>query len=99
MNNRARDVVDLVLLKGLAEETGSPDVAEIRLAAEDIFAVRAAEARQLGHLERGLPATVVAYPHWRTDYESAAKSAGLELGLEDAVAVVNSWLRAIGIGG
>ena len=99
VNNRARDVVDLVLLKGLAEETGSPDVAEIRLAAEDIFAVRAAEARQLGHLERGLPATVVAYPHWRTDYESAAKSAGLELGLEDAVAVVNSWLRAIGIGG
>ena len=61
--------------------------------------MRAMEARQLGRPERTLPATVVAYPHWRIDYESAAKSAVLEFGLEDAVAAVDSWLRVIGIGG
>lgn len=99
VNNRARDVVDLVLLKGLAEEVGSPTAAEVRLAAEDIFAARAAEARKLGRPARNLPAVVTAYPHWRADYESAANSAGLELGLEEAVTAVNSWLRDIGIGG
>ena len=99
VNNRARDVVDLVLLKNLADEVGAPTHGEIMAATEDIFTVRVAEAQQLGRKTRELPVKVVAYPHWLVDYESAAKSAGLELGLEKAVAVVNSWLRDTGIGG
>ena len=97
VNNRARDVVDLVLLKRLCDEAGSPSARDITLAIEDIFSSRMAEAVALGRSGRELPARVVAYPHWQTDYEDAARSAGLDLSLEEAVAIVNEWLEQLGV--
>lgn len=48
INDRARDVVDLLLLRDLAEATGSPTRAEIRAAAIAVFQTRADEAEHLG---------------------------------------------------
>lgn len=44
INDRARDVVVLLLLRDLAAATGSPSSIEIRATIEDVFAARAAEA-------------------------------------------------------
>ena len=97
VNNRARDVVDLVLLKRLCDETGSPPARDISLAIKDIIVSRLAEAVVLGRPGRELPAKVIAYPHWQTDYEDAAKSAGLNLSLGEAVAIINEWLEQLGV--
>lgn len=95
VNDRARDVVDLVLLGGLVEETGVPAGDEIAAAVRDIFDSRAAEAEAAGRPARRLPAPIVAYPHWASDYERAAKSAGINLTLEAAVEKGNTWLESV----
>ena len=95
INDRARDVVDLILLRRLVEEAGVPADDEIAAAVLDIFNSRAAEAEATGHPARRLPARVVAYPHWKNDYERAAKSAGVELTLDTAVKEANVWLEMV----
>ena len=95
VNDRARDVVDLLLLKRLVEEAGTPAGDEIAAAVLDIFDSRAAEAAAAGYPVRSLPARIVAYPHWANDYERAAKSIGIDLTLETAVEKVNTWLELI----
>jgi hypothetical protein len=94
-NDRARDVADLVLLKRLTQVSRSPTLAEIRAAITDIFEARAAEASTLGFAPRLWPARLIAYPHWQTSYAKAAESAGLELGLVEAITEGNSWLDQI----
>lgn len=44
INDRARDAVDLLMLRDLIEVTGQPTLGEVRAAVEDVFAARAAEA-------------------------------------------------------
>lgn len=95
VNDRARDVVDLVLLRRLVEETGAPTDDEIAAAVHDIFDSRAVEAEATGHPVRRLPARIVAYPHWANDYERAARSAGVELTLDAAVKEANVWLDMV----
>ena len=95
INERPRDVVDLILLKGLADATGKPDNAEIRSAIEDIFKARGEEAQALGRPVRTWPAQIIAHSHWGADYASAATSAGIELTLDEAVEQVNSWLVSL----
>lgn len=56
---------------------------------------RTTEARALGIPSRPWPPTVTAYPHWKTDYDRAAASAGIELPLDVAVTEVNRWIAAI----
>lgn len=99
VNRRARDVVDLLLLKELAESAGTPNADEIRAAIKDIFESRAHEARVLGRTERALPAKVIAYPHWEADYAEAASGSSVELAMSDAIAAVNLWLCELGVGG
>lgn len=94
-NDRARDVVDLMLLKGLVEETGAPSADELRAAIEDVFSVRAFDAEALGLEPRRLPAAIVAYPHWPGDYEKAAKSASFGVPMNEAIGVLNRWLGGI----
>lgn len=96
-NDRPRDVVDIILIKGLSEETGSPSLESARVAIEDIFAARADEARALDRLVRTWPAKVTAYPHWKVAFDAAAEEVGLGMGMgmDDAVALVNDWLAAI----
>ncbi|MDR1213502.1 MAG: nucleotidyl transferase AbiEii/AbiGii toxin family protein [Propionibacteriaceae bacterium] len=95
VNDRARDVVDLSLLKDLVEKSGSPTPSEIRQAATDIFAARAAEARALGRNQRDWPPTLTAYPHWAADYTKAAASAHLTRPLDEAVEYLNQWIAQI----
>lgn len=96
-NDRARDVVDLLLLRDLTSATGAPSDAAIKAAIIDIFTTRARDAAVLDYLERHWPARLTAHPHWGASYARAANSAGVELELELAAAVneVNAWLDRI----
>jgi hypothetical protein len=84
INDRARDVVDLLLLRDLAAATGSPTLAEIHAAGVALFQARADEARQLGLPARTWPPTVTGYAHWGHDYKRAA-----------AVTEINSWITEV----
>lgn len=95
INNRPRDVVDLVLLRDLVTDSAAPTLAAIREATIAVFNARAAEARQLGLAPRFWPTTVVGYPHWHVDYQRAAESAGLGMSLTESVNAVNEWVSAI----
>lgn len=95
VNRRARDLVDLILLKELVEEEGTPSLEEISSAIRDIFDVRAMEARSLGRPERTLPAKIISYPHWISDYKEAAHSCELDLSMEESIDIVNSWMEEI----
>lgn len=91
VNERARDVVDLLLLRDLAQSSGAPSDAELLAAIEDVFAWRASEAEALGRASRAWPA----HPHWAGDYGHAAASAGVGMPLGEAVDAVNAWLDEI----
>jgi len=95
LNDRARDVVDLVLMRDLTQKTGEPDLVAVREAIKDIFAARAAEAQALGRSGRAWPARLRAYPHWAIGFANGAEQAGLHLTLDEAVTVVNAWLDEI----
>jgi hypothetical protein len=95
INDRARDVVDLALIRALSKETGEPALTSIREAILDIFDSRATEAQMLRRPARRWPARVVAHPHWQGSFEKAARSAGVDTTLEEAVSVVNAWLDQI----
>jgi len=92
INERARDVVDLLLLRELMEKTGEPTNVAILSAIEDIFDTRANEARILGRQTRSWPARLHAFDHWQSDYATAAESAGIEMSLDDAIDQLNGWL-------
>ncbi|HQY34097.1 MAG TPA: nucleotidyl transferase AbiEii/AbiGii toxin family protein [Actinotalea sp.] len=95
LNDRARDVVDLLLLRELTASVGAPTLAELRDACEAVFAARAADARELGRAPRGWPCLVVAHSHWANDYTRAATSAGVATSLEDGIVSVNDWVHQI----
>ena len=95
INDRARDVVDLALIRRLSERTGEPALASIREAIVDIFDSRGAEAEALGRPVRRWPAQLVAYPHWQDSFAKAAASAGVNTTLEEGVSLVNDWLNEI----
>lgn len=95
VNDRARDVVDLLLLRDLTETIMHPSLAEIRAAVEDVFTARAAEAKTSGASPRTWPTTLTVHAHWKQSFDKAAESAGLAITLADAVAQVNAWLKRI----
>ncbi len=93
VNDRARDVVDLLLLREI-DEIGDNPVA-VRAAVVDIFDARARDARTLGRAVRTWPCEVVAHQHWSADYQRAAADARLPLTLGQAVGELNAWLALI----
>lgn len=95
INDRARDVVDLLLLRDLAAATGSPTQAQLREASVAVFEARATEAAELGRPTRAWPPTVVAHGHWGADFARAATSGGIEPSLAAAVVDVNAWISAV----
>jgi len=95
INDRARDVVDLLLLKTLSEDTGELTMPGIRAAGVDIFEARAKEAVALGRAPRAWPPQLIAYPHWYDDYAKASTSAHIDTPLEEAVATLNTWINEI----
>lgn len=95
VNDRVRDVVDLLLLRDLAVASGSPTLTEIRDAATALFASRADEATQLELPRRTWPPVAIAHPHWAVDYPRVAGSAQLAISLDEAVAQLNEWIGQI----
>jgi hypothetical protein len=95
VNERARDVVDLVLLINMVKTVGSPSMRDIGDALRDIFESRAKEARILERPERTWPTGLTSLQHWDNDYRRAAESAGINLSLQEAVGLVNDWLGEI----
>lgn len=95
VNDRPRDVIDLLLLHDLARATGSPTSADIASAAEAVFQARADDAIALEREPRYWPPIVVAHSHWAEAYERAAASAGVDLPIEGAVAEVNAWIAEL----
>lgn len=94
-NDRARDIVDLILLRDLAAFDGTPTLTELREACMALFDARAADARTLGRAERRWPPRATALPHWPNDYETAARGAGVDLPLAQAIDDVNDWITLI----
>lgn len=92
VNDRARDVVDLLLLRELVETAQNPSLGEVRAAISDVFTARAAEAAAAGARPRTWPARCTAYPHWESSFASAAESAGLAVTLGGAIDQLNAWL-------
>jgi hypothetical protein len=95
VNDRARDVVDLLLLRDLIATTGSPTLPEIKAAAVAVFDGRAAEAEQLGRTPRHWPPTLTTHAHWAGDYARAAASGAIALPLADAVSEIDAWIAEI----
>lgn len=95
VNDRVRDVVDLLLLRDLAAATGSPALPEIRDAATAVFSSRAHEVGQLALPQRTWPPVAVAHSHWSADYPRVAASAQLTIPLDEAVAALNEWIEQI----
>ena len=92
VNDRPRDLVDLLLLRDLlASDTATTD-ADLRAAGQAVFDTRAAEAEQLGLVARHWPPAVQSHPHCPDDYARAAGDAGLTVTLDDAIAELNDWI-------
>lgn len=95
VNDRPRDVVDLLLLRDLMAATGRPQLVDVRAAAEDVFRARAREAEAAAGPVRLWPTYVTAHRHWGPSFAKAAESAGVTTSLSAAVAQVSAWLRLI----
>jgi len=92
INDRARDLVDLMLIRD-AFYRDDTDLVALNDACLDLFAARAADAEALGLAVRTWPPHVHAHDHWRTDFAAAAGDR--DLTLTDAVDQINEWIRAI----
>lgn len=95
VNDRPRDLVDLLLLRQLIDTSGKPDLADVRRASVAVFASRADEAVRLGYAARIWPPVVTAYDHWGPGYGRAASTCGIDLSLEEAAAKLNEWIVEI----
>jgi hypothetical protein len=94
INDRARDVVDLQLIRQAFYNNGI-DLTELRAACIDLFEARAAETEALGLEPRTWPPLFIPHDHWQTDYQTAAAALGLAHTLEEAVADLNIWTTEI----
>lgn len=91
-NLRVRDVADLIAIKRMCEETGTPTDVAISSAIRDAFTARAEEANQLGNEPRPWPVKLTAYSHWHSEFSRIAETMGIALSLEEAISEVNEWL-------
>lgn len=98
-NDRARDIVDLLLLRDLINAEQSPTADQVRQACLSLFESRAAEARKLGRPERSWPPIAIAHEHWARDYTVAATAGGVTVSLADAVSELNTWIAQIDAAG
>lgn len=93
INDRVRDVVDLLLIKHNFYPEGP--TAALKAACVDVFEARATEATALGLTARHWPPQIVANDEWARAYPSLALPVGVTLSLEEALAEVNSWITQI----
>ena len=94
VNDRVRDIVDLVLVREALYPQGA-DLSGIRSASKDVFVSRAAESEQLGYPSRQWPPLVAANDVWRATWHIPADQVGLDLTLDEAIGIVNEWIGQI----
>ncbi len=95
INDRARDLADLILLRSFILEMGEPTLSELRTASEAVFEGRAQEGQTLGKPSRLWPPIIIAHIGWEIDYKVAAKEAGIDLDLASAITVLTNWIAEI----
>ncbi|MDR1213438.1 MAG: nucleotidyl transferase AbiEii/AbiGii toxin family protein [Propionibacteriaceae bacterium] len=94
INDRVRDVIDLVLIKeNLYPDDPTPPT--LKAACVDLFNARASEAAAIGTQPRHWPPTFVANARWAEAYPGLAESVGMTHTLEEAIAIVQGWIDAI----
>lgn len=94
INDRARDIVDLHLLRD-AFYSAESSAASLAGACRDVFETRYREAEELGGEPRSWPPRIRAYPSWGADFSRACEAAGIVLDLRQTVSVLNSWIDEI----
>ena len=95
LNDRVRDIVDLIPLRDLSAETEHPTNEEVHADVANLFRARGREAESTGGTPREWPVRLAAHPYWKTAYESAANSVSIPIALDEAVRQVNQWLDGI----
>ena len=94
INDRVRDVVDLLLIRDRFYPALPPS--SVRAACLDVFEARAAEARAVDlPTRRWPPRLVVPNDEWKRAYPALAESVAISLTLEQAVAELGDWVEAI----
>ena len=93
-NDRARDVTDLVRLESLAAIDGV-SLYELREGMHRRVHRPRSRCSTASANPTDLAGQVVAHPHWRADFASAAAHSGLTVSLDEAVDAVNAWIGAI----
>ena len=93
INDRVRDIVDLVLIK--EHFYADPTPSTLKAACLDVFNARAKEANALGLTPRYWPPTFIASERWAETYSSYAEPVCLTYSLEEAIAIVQAWVSAI----
>jgi hypothetical protein len=81
VNDRVRDIVDLLLIRDAFYPEAS-DLKSVCAACEDVFASRVDEAEQLGHEPRHWPPVVVANDVWRSTWHIPAGQVGMGFTLD-----------------
>jgi hypothetical protein len=94
VNERVRDIVDLVLISTYFYADGAAP-ASLKSACLDVFDARAAEAIKMGKAPRRWPPTFVSNASWERAYPRLAEEVGLVPTLEEAVALVQEWVAQI----
>lgn len=94
VNDRVRDLVDLLLIKR-AYYPASGSLVGVREASLDIFQLRAAEAAQVGMRPRLWPPMIVTNPLWASTFVTPAAQAGVSSTLGELIAELNEWIIAI----
>ena len=94
LNDRVRDIPDLLLIKNHFYPNGP--TAELSAACLDVFNARAAEAATLGLPARNWPPRLVAPNNdWTRNYPALADAVGITLTLAEAIAALNHWVLKI----
>jgi len=94
INDRVRDIVDLVLIKE-NQYAADPTPATLKAACVDVFDARAAEAVTIGSIPRHWPPKFVANDSWVVAYPALADSVGMTYTLDGAIAIAQAWVDAI----
>jgi len=95
VNDRARDLVDLLLIREVVQSEGLLTPLDLREVCLEVFESRQREAEGLKYPGRTWPPVVVAHSHWAIDYRHASAQANLSLTMDEAVAKVNKWIAEI----
>lgn len=94
INDRVRDVVDLLLIRDRFHPALPPTA--VRAACVDVFSARADEAAQSGQPGRTWPPElVVPNDEWPRAYPTLAESVGIDLSFEQAMTERSDWIASI----